>query len=234
VLAFLLGEVRTSILKIVLSRKFIKMSTRNISVLMGACLSFIFISCGSEGEKSLIEPSGNSTSAQTPAMPVMLPSTNNAATITPQSQPASTAAPALNPAHGQPGHRCDLAVGAPLPGAAAVNINPQPSVASVNPVINNAAAPKNFNISGSSAPVAGSPKLNPAHGQPGHRCDISVGAPLPDAGAAVQPTPTVTAPPVNNPTPVLNLPNGNAGIKVNPAHGQPGHRCDIAVGAPIK
>jgi hypothetical protein len=129
----------------------------------------------------------------------------------------------LNPAHGQPGHRCDLAVGAPLPGAPQVNINPQPSVAAANPVVPTTAA---------------APKLNPAHGQPGHRCDISVGAPLPDAGAAAQPTPvptpTVTAPPTNNPTPVLNLPNSSAGIKINPAHGQPGHRCDIAVGAPIK
>ena len=212
------------------------MFTRNISVLMGVFLSFMFMSCGSEGEKSLIDPSGNSTATQTPSMPVMLPSTNNAATITPQSQQTNAAAPALNPAHGQPGHRCDLAVGAPLPGAAPININPQPAVASVNPVINNSATPKNLNISGSSAPAAGSPKLNPAHGQPGHRCDISVGAPLPDAGAVVQPTPTptVTAPPASNATPALNLPNGNAGIKINPAHGQPGHRCDLAVGAPIK
>lgn len=190
-----------------------------VSNALGILLMCIVMGCGSEGEKSLIDPSGNSTATQTPAMPVMLPSTNNAATITPQSQQTNAAAPALNPAHGQPGHRCDLAVGAPLPGAAAVNINPQPAVASANPVVNNSAA---------------SPKLNPAHGQPGHRCDISVGAPLPDAGAVVQPTPTVTAPPVNNPTPVLNLPNSSAGIKINPAHGQPGHRCDLAVGAPIK
>ena len=190
---------------------------------LGLLILVIFMGCGSEGEKSLVDPSGNSSAAQTPAMPVMLPSNNNAASITPQSQQVAAATPALNPAHGQPGHRCDISVGAPLPGAAQVNINPQPSVAAANPVVPTTAA---------------APKLNPAHGQPGHRCDISVGAPLPDAGAAAQPTtvqtPTVTAPPTNNPTPVLNLPNSSAGIKINPAHGQPGHRCDIAVGAPIK
>jgi len=190
--------------------------------------------CGNEGEKTLVDPSSNTSATQTPALPVILPSANNAATITPQSQQVNTAAPALNPAHGQPGHRCDISVGAPLPGSAGVNINPQPTVSAVSPVINNASAPKNLNLSASSATVAGSPKLNPAHGQPGHRCDISVGAPLPEAGASVQSAPTVTAPPVNNPTPVLNLPNGNANVKINPAHGQPGHRCDIAVGAPIK
>ena len=67
--------------------------------------------------------------------------------------------------------------------------------------------------------------LNPAHGQPGHRCDISVGAPLnskPTTTPAVQQQPvavtqnkTVTAP------------------GMNPPHGEPGHRCEIAVGAPL-
>ncbi|MCM5663791.1 hypothetical protein [Galbibacter mesophilus] len=55
----------------------------------------------------------------------------------------------LNPAHGQPGHRCDIAVGAPL------------TSPSSNSLLNTA------------------PKLNPEHGQPGHRCDIKVGDPLP-------------------------------------------------------
>jgi hypothetical protein len=72
--------------------------------------------------------------------------------------------------------------------------------------------------------------LNPAHGQPGHRCDISVGAPLNSAPANVntgQPQP-VTMPTAPSPAPAT----GGTGAK-NPAHGQPGHRCDIAVGAPL-
>ncbi|QLE00261.1 hypothetical protein HX109_01275 [Galbibacter sp. BG1] len=54
--------------------------------------------------------------------------------------------------------------------------------------------------------------VNPAHGQPGHRCDIAVGAPL------------------NAPT---NNTMFNDQVMLNPAHGQPGHRCDIKVGDPL-
>ncbi len=65
---------------------------------------------------------------------------------------------ALNPAHGQPGHRCDIAVGAPLNSAPATSSdNTQSGVPWIN---------------------SGDIKLNPAHGQPGHRCDIKVGDPL--------------------------------------------------------
>lgn len=74
--------------------------------------------------------------------------------------------------------------------------------------------------------------LNPAHGQPGHRCDIAVGAPLNSAPAATTPAaPTQTAPVVmpTQPAPAT----GTATGPLNPAHGQPGHRCDIAVGAPL-
>jgi len=43
-----------------------------------------------------------------------------------------------------------------------------------------------------------SPKINPAHGQPGHRCDIAVGAPLDGSAPApkVVAAPTVTQNPV--------------------------------------
>lgn len=42
------------------------------------------------------------------------------------------------------------------------------------------------------------PKINPAHGEPGHRCDIAVGAPLDGSAPApkVVGTPTVTQSPV--------------------------------------
>ena len=73
---------------------------------------------------------------------------------------------ALNPEHGQPGHRCDIAVGAPLNGNAG-----SPSVTPVqgnNPI----------QIQSDAAPVKVADGLNPAHGQPGHRCDVKVGDPL--------------------------------------------------------
>ncbi|MBF6608164.1 MAG: hypothetical protein ITG00_05455 [Flavobacterium sp.] len=84
--------------------------------------------------------------------------------------------------------------------------------------------------------------MNPAHGQPGHRCDIAVGAPLSSAPATTQTTrvnpPTPAPTPAAKPAPVvtpsiLNPGSTTAGGKINPAHGQPGHRCDIAVGQPL-
>lgn len=81
-------------------------------------------------------------------------------------------------------------------------------------------------------PVATGP-LNPAHGQPGHRCDINVGAPLnskPPALPNANPATTISTGPAN--TTVQN-PAQKTLPGMNPAHGEPGHRCDIAVGAPL-
>lgn len=76
--------------------------------------------------------------------------------------------------------------------------------------------------------------LNPEHGQPGHRCEIAVGAPLSTAPATstaiAQPTTTVTQQtPTQSAAPLVN----EKGQKLNPAHGLPGHRCEIEVGAPL-
>ena len=79
--------------------------------------------------------------------------------------------------------------------------------------------------------------LNPEHGLPGHRCDISVGAPLNSPpGNTAAPSVQTTAPapaPVMTPAPT-NTPTSGSTAKLNPAHGQPGHDCAIAVGAPLK
>ena len=63
--------------------------------------------------------------------------------------------------------------------------------------------------------------MNPAHGHPEHRCDISVGTPLNSV-----PTPVKT----NNQTSDIVLDSGGALPKgsINPAHVQPGHRCDVS------
>ncbi|RXK61951.1 hypothetical protein ESA94_02760 [Lacibacter luteus] len=90
----------------------------------------------------------------------------------PVQQPQQTATKGtvtLNPPHGQPGHRCDIKVGEPLTGTApATTINTQPP--QMQPVTNTVVAP--------SAPGTVAAGKNPPHGQPGHRCDIAVGAPL--------------------------------------------------------
>ena len=79
--------------------------------------------------------------------------------------------------------------------------------------------------------------LNPQHGQPGHRCDIAVGAPLNAPATSIQPTVSATTAPVTTTTNIDTkkvLPEGNSsGTALNPKHGVPGHRCDIAVGAPL-
>lgn len=73
------------------------------------------------------------------------------------------------------------------------------------------------------------PRINPAHGQPGHRCDLAVGAPLINTDGS----PVPAASPQNiNATPAQQQPVP-AGLKINPPHGQPGHRCDLQVGAPL-
>jgi len=147
----------------------------------------------------------------------------------------------LNPAHGQPGHRCDIAVGTPLNSAPAQTQVQQTQTIQANPSKQNVVTTTTV-----AAPVKVAKGMNPSHGQPGHRCDIPVGAPLNSPVAkpvAATPTQsgsstqsfTVTPPPANtNAVPALlstEAPKVAEGM--NPAHGQPGHRCDIAVGAPL-
>ncbi|MGV3657800.1 MAG: hypothetical protein ACO1NX_07590 [Chitinophagaceae bacterium] len=99
--------------------------------------------------------------------PSRLPAVNAPATTTPAQQPAAGATTAaLNPAHGQPGHRCDIPEGAPL------NSAPVQGTTMPAPGLNMQTAPA------AATPVAGK-RINPPHGQPGHSCDVPVGEPLP-------------------------------------------------------
>ena len=85
--------------------------------------------------------------------------------------------------------------------------------------------------------------LNPKHGQPGHRCDIDEGAPLNSPATNIQPNvPTIlpTTPSSTTTTTATNInaqkvlpPVNTSTTALNPKHGDPGHRCDIAVGAPL-
>lgn len=101
----------------------------------------------------------------------------------------------MNPAHGQPGHRCDIAVGAPLNSAPAQPQATQNKSFTVTPAQVGAANVKE--IKGNTAQLTSgstktAPGMNPPHGQPGHRCDIAVGAPL---NSTPTPTPAVNATP---------------------------------------
>lgn len=86
------------------------------------------------------------------------------------------------------------------------------------------------------APVTNvAPGMNPAHGQPGHRCDIAVGAPLssPAGKPAAQPVTTPVQQSVQGAPSILNAPTTNTAVGMNPPHGQPGHKCEIPVGSPL-
>lgn len=84
---------------------------------------------------------------------------------------ATTTAPGMNPPHGQPGHRCEIAVGAPLSSAPA-----KPKAAAPQPV---EFAPPAMKDASAATDVVTPPGMNPPHGQPGHLCSVAVGAPLP-------------------------------------------------------
>ncbi|TDW49898.1 hypothetical protein EV144_102328 [Flavobacterium sp. 270] len=151
----------------------------------------------------------------------------------------------MNPAHGQPGHRCDIAVGAPLNSAPTQTTTAQAQQQTVQ--VNPAQQQQRIVTTTVAQPVKVGKGMNPSHGQPGHRCDIPVGAPLnspvakpvaatnsAQSGSSSQ-TFTVSPPAGNNPVPALlsTETNNQVAEGMNPAHGQPGHRCDIAVGAPL-
>lgn len=75
--------------------------------------------------------------------------------------------------------------------------------------------------------------LNPPHGQPGHSCDVEVGQPLNGAPVSNSAPPVMTMP-AQQPQALPQAPlPANGQVRINPAHGQPGHRCDVAVGAAL-
>lgn len=78
------------------------------------------------------------------------------------------------------------------------------------------------------AQPAATAALNPEHGQPGHRCDIAVGAPLNSPAANQATIPASSAPTLSAPA------NASGSVSLNPPHGQPGHDCAIPVGQPLK
>lgn len=99
-------------------------------------------------------------------------------------------------------------------------------------------APAEVASSVTNVPTSGKPAVNPPHGEPYHRCEIAVGAPIdsaPTQNVAQPSTPSILNP---NPVPAAATPAAPApsfGPKpaLNPAHGEPHHRCDLAVGAPL-
>ncbi len=135
--------------------------------------------------------------------------------------------------------------------AVTATIPPPSSLNSAVPLTNVSSAPfasTSTPVANSSVPVnapkaaKSTARLNPAHGQPGHDCAIPVGAPLKGnvaAAPAASPAKAIAKSiPLESPSlvtqaaapaPITTNPNA----KINPAHGQPGHDCAVAVGAPL-
>lgn len=186
---------------------------KNAYWLIGAVVVLAGIAWYNANRKTTAEP-GN-TQVSNPAFPFATPPSSN---TTPAEINAGTSAVAntgrVNPPHGQPGHRCDLAVGAPLPDNGVVSTQPAPA----NTGISVAEAAKQLAATQQQATPKG---MNPAHGQPGHRCDIPVGAPLNSKPATAS---NVTTSNLNN----IVVAKGK-----NPPHGQSGHLCELPVGADL-
>ncbi|HLG36365.1 MAG TPA: hypothetical protein VI757_15920 [Bacteroidia bacterium] len=164
---------------------------------------FALAACTDSTESQITEPAATENTGMQAAAPLVTdtpppspppsnsgtlnaPPSLNAAPVVPPAQTNTTAAGA-NPPHGQPGHRCDIAVGAPLnsPPAAPPSPAPAPTAPtsgmptpsfSPTPMVPVTAPPPA--PSAPPAPVVTAPGMNPPHGQPGHDCAIAVGAPL--------------------------------------------------------
>lgn len=145
--------------------------------------SLLFISCKKELEPqdstipSKIVPfteAANTQQNQT-VMPTQTPQTQNTVNQNTAVSTPAAVAKGMNPAHGQPGHRCDIPVGAPL--------NSPVVPAKSNPVTTQTVSQQNSTPSTTTTtPAVTTPTpegMNPPHGQEKHRCDIAVGAPLP-------------------------------------------------------
>ncbi len=211
--------------------------------------SLVLTSC----KNNELEPQESSAVTETSAIEPAAPVTNSAESFLPTTPPAQAkpgGGQGLNPEHGMPGHRCDIAVGAPLGGA-----QPAATPAKQAPAQTIQATPT-APVTPAATATKTAPGMNPAHGQPGHRCDIAVGAPLnsakPAAGSTTSTTKissdgTVTgnsnvkvtttnnnSKPAPAPPAILQTPTSNTTAPgMNPAHGEPGHVCSVAVGAPL-
>jgi hypothetical protein len=144
---------------------------------------------------------------------------------------ASSVVSGINPSHGQPNHRCDIAVGAPLKTTVNTNVPVQAGNIQSSPQMVVTAQPTTVKVT--------TPKgMNPPHGEKNHRCDIAVGEPLNTkvannvAASSGQVSEQINVPSSSVPA-LLASDNEPPADGINPAHGKAGHRCDIAVGAAL-
>lgn len=129
---------------------------------------------------SVIETPEVSPEIVTTSAPVVVNPTPTVSTKPVAVKSSGSVRPALNPAHGEPYHRCDIQVGAPIDSPSQQNVAPQTMPQQANNGGNFNTNPISPSVAPSAPATAVGPKpaLNPAHGEPHHRCDLQVGAPL--------------------------------------------------------
>lgn len=190
--------------------------------------SAFLTSCKKELQPQDSSDAVSPASATAALTPTAQPQLQQAAAPAPSTVAATGTTAGLNPPHGQPNHRCDIAVGAPLNSAPAPAANQAPLQSSVGKSTTVTPQPTK------TATVAAG--MNPPHGQPNHRCDIAVGAPLNSPVIAnknqAKAVPTASSPQATTFQPTTIVASNTAPV-MNPAHGQPGHSCAVAVGAPL-
>jgi hypothetical protein len=150
----------------------------------------LFTSCKKELEP---QPSADSAATETVApetqniekqFNVQNPNTQTVQAPNPAQAPnpvqtkVAPTAPGMNPPHGQPNHRCDIAVGAPLNSPKGATPTAPPTAPPVQQPVPQGQATV-MPVDMASGTTATKPGMNPPHGQPGHKCEIAVGAPLP-------------------------------------------------------
>ena len=101
-----------------------------LAIVFFMAFGLAFISCKNNSSSEATETQGETMEVMTPA-PAEFPSTGGGGNTSPvfqespvqiqtqpaaqpATQPAATGSGRINPPHGQPGHRCDISVGAPL------------------------------------------------------------------------------------------------------------------------
>ncbi|WP_432672134.1 hypothetical protein [Flavobacterium sp. SM2513] len=152
-------------------------------ILAGAFLSSIlFVSCKKElqpqesSETPITETAPSENQTMEKQFEVQNQNPQAAQTPNPVQSQAAPTAPGMNPPHGQPNHRCDIAVGAPLSSPkAAATPPPAPTMQAPAPQGQASVMPVDMK----SGTTATAPGMNPPHGQAGHSCSVAVGAPLP-------------------------------------------------------
>ena len=173
------------------------------------------VSCGGNTDKEIVDKSIIPTGTDTTPVQTAVSNPSNPAqvTIPGTTVPANTIV---------------------IPGTVNTPVNiTQPQTVTMNPQ-NNAVVTNPQMITQMAAQTATAPGMNPPHGQPGHRCDISVGAPLNSKPAPATPPTTVSTTPQQPQVTMKEIPTTTKTAPgMNPPHGEPGHRCDIAAGAAL-